>query len=127
MSMPVAYIDPDTAAGDASLSLNDALNNVLIAIGMEEAALSHIINAEAEKMQLYYSPDGNQFQDTESLNTNDYLHLNRLVDCMLSSVNGIECTLLQGLVMTMSVYDLAAAGWDITVPTAAEVGEVECK
>lgn len=47
MSMPtIPDINPDI-----SLNKIDAANIILTSIGMEELALSHLLNAEAEKVQ----------------------------------------------------------------------------
>jgi len=45
MSLPVFPIDP------SSLTREDAINQILLSIAMEEMGLSHIINAEGEKIQ----------------------------------------------------------------------------
>ena len=45
MSLPQFPIDP------SSMSRDDAINQILSSIAMEELGLSHIINAEGEKLQ----------------------------------------------------------------------------
>lgn len=47
MSMPNI---PDLAP-DVQINREDAINIILASIGMEELSLSHIVNAEAEKIQ----------------------------------------------------------------------------
>lgn len=47
MSMPnIPSLNPDI-----SVTTEDAVNIILSSIGMEELSLSHIVNAEAEKIQ----------------------------------------------------------------------------
>ena len=47
MSMPnIPDLNPDV-----SIDRDDALNVILSSIGMEELSMSHIVNAEAEKIQ----------------------------------------------------------------------------
>ena len=45
MSLPNFPLDPD------KLTREDAINQILSSIAMEEAGLSHVLNAEGEKIQ----------------------------------------------------------------------------
>ena len=75
MSMPeLPKVDPD-------LTREQALNMILSSIAMEEVALSHIINAEGEKIQYILSGHGNFCTDSE-----DILAVNKSVTNLLEVV-----------------------------------------
>lgn len=63
---------------DLELELEDALNLILISIALEEMALAHIINAEAEKVQ--------RFVMDEEATLEDLFEVNRSVQRTLRNV-----------------------------------------
>ncbi|BBI32695.1 hypothetical protein [Cohnella abietis] len=74
MSMPnVPDIRPEI-----TLKRDEALNLLLTSIALEEIGLSHIINAEGEKIQ--------RFVKDHCVDLNDVLKINRSVEIMLRNV-----------------------------------------
>lgn len=74
MSMPnVPDIQPII-----TLKRNEVLNLLLTSIALEEIGLSHIINAEGEKIQ--------RFVKDHCVDLNDVLKINRSVEIMLRNV-----------------------------------------
>lgn len=64
MSMPnVPDIKPEI-----HLKRKDVLNLLLSSIAMEEIGLSHIINAEGEKLQKFIKSENNNFKDMLEIN-----------------------------------------------------------
>ncbi len=90
MGMPViepVRIDPEYAA-----------TALLQSIALEETALSHIINAEGEKLQKGIAI---------SNNVNDLLRLNESVASMISDVKELESALKDKLDAVMNLFNLA--------------------
>lgn len=74
MSMPnVPDIKPEI-----TLKRNEVINLLLTSIALEEISLSHIINAEGEKIQ--------RFVKDHDVELNDVLKINRSVEVMLRNV-----------------------------------------
>lgn len=74
MSMPnVPDIKPEI-----TLKRNEVINLLLTSIALEEISLSHIINAEGEKIQ--------RFVNDHNIELNDVLKINRSVELMLRNV-----------------------------------------
>lgn len=74
MSLPhIPDIDPRI-----SLNRCDAINLLLSSIAMEEIGLSHILNAEGEKLQ--------RFLRQKSIHTNDLLEMNDSVQKSLQTI-----------------------------------------
>lgn len=78
MSMPVI----STAANPISMS--QAITDLIESIALEETALSHILNAEGEKLQKVLAMD---------TCLEDILRVNETVAGMVASVNDLEHTL----------------------------------
>ncbi len=78
MSMPVI----STAANPISMS--QAITDLIESIALEETALSHILNAEGEKLQKVLAMD---------TCLEDILRVNETVASMVASVNDLEHTL----------------------------------
>jgi hypothetical protein len=77
MSMPTIKIE--------NIDLNQAKNNVIASIALEEAALSHILNAEGEKLQAVIGMSGVTSDQLKDINTT--------VADVLSGVSDIETAL----------------------------------
>lgn len=86
MSLPkIPDMNPNMNVNQA-----DAINLLLASIGMEEIGLSHIINAEGEKIQFMLGTlvdgDGNAIQGPQNVTTQDVLNVNKSVDSTLKNV-----------------------------------------
>ncbi len=79
MSMPV--IDPGTT------TLNQALADVIESIALQEAGLSHIINAEGEILQYFIDPCGKRFTPEDLACTN------HSIESLINSISAIEQSL----------------------------------
>jgi len=64
--------------------MNDSLNMILASIAMEEMGLSHIINAESEKLQ-YVLGTLNSGRDDEA-SVEEVLAVNKSIKCLLDSI-----------------------------------------
>ncbi len=85
MSMP-AFPEPDKI-----LSREEAVNSILTSIAMEEAALSHVINAEGEKIQhVLKRVNGNT--DLQTI-----LKINESASAMLEQISDIQFLLINKL------------------------------
>lgn len=81
MGMPV--ITPSTT------SRTQAITDIIESVALQQAALSHILNAEGEKLQKILS-----FED---LRTETILQANKSVESMVDAVSGLELILKQKL------------------------------
>ena len=86
MSLPQFPLDPNKMTRD------DAINQILSSIAMEELGLSHIINAEGEKLQYVLGtlPD----TSVPDATIDDILKVNASVEKMLQTVTQIQIVLL---------------------------------
>lgn len=79
MSMPTFPTQMNTP------TLEDALNQIISSIAMEELGLSHIINAEGEKIQFVLGTlEGSQPEDPATIN--DILRVNESVRKILETI-----------------------------------------
>jgi hypothetical protein len=77
MSMPTININ--------SIKRDDALNCIIASFGLMETALSHILNAEGEKIQKAIS--------FTNINIDQLMMLNQSVSEILGKISGIEADL----------------------------------
>jgi hypothetical protein len=87
MSMP-AFPEPDKI-----LTREEAVNSILTSIALEEAALSHIINAEGEKIQYALK----QLKVGENSGLHAVLAVNESVAMMLGQITDIQLVLVNKL------------------------------
>ena len=80
MSMPAFQATPE-------ISLEDAISQVISSIAMEELALSHIINAEGEKLQFVLGTLENGSDLDEPPTVEELLAVNESVQDMLSTIS----------------------------------------
>lgn len=69
-----------------SLNRCESINLLLSSIAMEEIGLSHVLNAEGEKIQ--------HFLKCKPLHLNDYLLINKSINKVLRSIVNSQITLL---------------------------------
>lgn len=82
MSMPnIPSIEPSV-----TVTRNDAVNIILSSIGMEELSLSHILNAEAEKIQFALGTLETSTGPTAPASLEDILLVNKTAGKMLRDV-----------------------------------------
>lgn len=74
MSMPI--ITPGTGTRD------QAITDLIESVALQETALSHILNAEGEKMQAIIGMEG--------ITSNELLELNQSVQQMINAVTRLE-------------------------------------
>ena len=79
MSMPIITTSPNP------ISMSQAVTDLLESIAMEETALSHILNAEGEKIQKALAWD--------DISLEQIMEVNSTVMEMVSTVNELEHTL----------------------------------
>ena len=65
------------------LTLEQAINSILTSIAMEEAALSHILNAEGEKIQFALENRCTDLQKVIEINESVALLVDRIIDLQL--------------------------------------------
>ena len=73
-----------------------AITDIIQSVAMQETALSHILNAEGEKIQ--------RFVNMEGLETNQLLTLNNSVQSLVNSISRLE-TILQAKLQKISSVD----------------------
>lgn len=79
---------PEFPKPGASLSRSEALDAIITSIAMEEVALSHIINAEGEKIQYILKAAKHNKADVR-----DVLKVNESATALLEQVNDMQITL----------------------------------
>ena len=79
MSMPTITTSPNP------ISMSQAITDLIESIALEETALSHILNAEGEKLQKVLA--------MEDVSLNQILDVNETVMNMVTTVNELEHTL----------------------------------
>ena len=90
MSMPnIPDLNPDV-----TIDRNDALNVILSSIGMEELSMSHLLNAEAEKIQFAL---GTLDPEVEAASLEEIMKVNESSNKMLRDV--IKNQMLIGMKM----------------------------
>jgi hypothetical protein len=97
---------PDTP----DLTLEDSIIQVISSIAMEELALSHILNAEGEKIQYVLGTLADTNTPFPSPTTDDLLGVNESVKDMLSTVSMNQMFLLGKLSAAMDAYSKLKAG-----------------
>ena len=80
---------PEFPNPDSILSREQAINAILTSIAMEETALSHIINAEGEKIQCVLE----RAKCSDCTDMQDILRVNESVASLLDQVNDIQIVL----------------------------------
>ena len=86
MSMPI--ITPGTGTREQSIT------DIITSVALEQTALSHILNAEGEKIQA--------FLDIPGVTSEQLLEVNRSVESMVKSISRLEI-ILQGKLDRKSV------------------------
>jgi len=75
------------------LTFEQSINSVLASIAMEEAALSHILNAEGEKIQYLLS---------RCADTNQVIKANESVKSLIDSISDLQLTLKSKMRLALS-------------------------
>jgi hypothetical protein len=88
MSMPSIQL--------ACIERNEAINNIIASIAMEEAALSHILNAEGEKIQAALNVSG--------VTLSELIELNKTVVEVVDNVGNIEEWLYSKLCLVLNQH-----------------------
>ncbi len=112
MSFPnIPNVDPDiTLSWDQSVSL------LLASIAFEQLGLSHIINAEGEKIQYALGTLGGQKPPVPA-SIDQVLEINESVSCLLKQINGNQIQLQNKL-----EHILKYANYDVHVNTGTATG-----
>lgn len=102
MSMPnIPNINPEV-----NLEIKDTISMLLSSIALEEIGLSHIINAEAEKIQYAVGTLDNSYCNTQrSYPLEDILKVNKSVDRTLRGVLQNQLMLQMKLQDTIDLYE----------------------
>ena len=87
MSMPTITTSPNP------ISMSQAITDLIESIALEETALSHILNAEGEKLQKVLA--------MEDVSLNQILDVNETVMNMVTTVNELEHTLRANLELVL--------------------------
>ncbi|MCD7947959.1 MAG: hypothetical protein LUG13_06665 [Oscillospiraceae bacterium] len=99
------------------LTREEALNMILASIAMEELGLSHIINAEGEKLQYVLGtlgPNGNMKPTTDEV-----LAVNKSITCLLERVTDNQILLKNKMEKALKAQSDCTGGTGPTGPTGA--------
>lgn len=120
MSMPNI---PDMNA-NINIDIKDTVSMLLSSIALEEMGLSHIINAEAEKVQYVVGTlHENQYNPCRQTSTNDLLRVNRSIDRTLRGVLKNQMLLQMKLEDTIDLCDKL----DINYEQCNDGSGINCK
>jgi hypothetical protein len=86
---------PEIALDD--IDLDQALTNVIASIALEEAALSHILNAEGEKIQAAVA--------IPTITADELIGINNAVSEVMDAVSQIESALQEKLNVVMNAIN----------------------
>lgn len=102
MSMPkIPDLNPDV-----NLEIKDTIGMLLSSIALEEIGLSHIINAEAEKIQFVLGTlEKNNNDKSKPYKLDDILKINKSVNRTLNGVLQNQLLLQMKLQDTIDLYD----------------------
>lgn len=102
MSMPnIPDMNPEI-----NVELKDTISMLLSSIALEEIGLSHIINAEAEKIQFVVGTlEADNNEKSKRYNIDDILKVNKSVDRTLKGVLQNQLLLQMKLQDTIDLYD----------------------
>lgn len=92
-------------------TLEQAVTNLIESVAMQENALSHILNAEGEKMQAIIASEG--------ITAEQLLCMNRSVDQMVSAVARLEM-ILQAKVELVGQFE-DSSGCNLTTEEGGEL------
>ena len=67
---------------EITVTKEQSIHLLLSSVAMSELAFSHLINAEAEKLQSFVA----FANEATSLNTNDFIHMNRAVSTFIEDL-----------------------------------------
>ncbi|GHU69093.1 hypothetical protein FACS1894184_12470 [Clostridia bacterium] len=118
MSMPCTYLPDSVRSGDNELTCSMAMNEVLLSIAAQEMAVSHILNAEGEKMQLFVDWSGPLYkcEGMTMLGPKDVLKINDSMTNMVDAVNQLECMLVRKMLMVLGAHPGYCGGFTMTMP-----------
>ncbi|GHU77663.1 hypothetical protein AGMMS49992_26290 [Clostridia bacterium] len=119
MSMPNTYLPVDVENGTDELTSELAMNEVLLSIAAQEMAVSHILNAEGEKIQLFSDWSGPLYTDCTgmtSIGPEDILHIDDSVNDMVNAVNDLECMFMRKMLMVLGAHPGYTGGFTMQIP-----------
>ena len=91
MSMPTITTSPNP------ISMSQAITDLIESIALEETALSHILNAEGEKLQKVLA--------MEDVSLNQILDVNETVMNMVTTVNELEHQMVTSMIRMDTLRD----------------------
>src|SRR5690606_24367668 len=86
---------------DITVTKEQSLHLLLSSVAMNELAFSHLINAEAEKLQAFVA----FANEATSLNTNDFIQMNRAVSILIEDLIMGQWINLKKLDRTIALLD----------------------
>ena len=93
------------AFAETTIGREEAVNQILASIAMEELALSHILNAEGEKIQHVLGTLTGQTVSTAPIS--DLLAIDESVTTMLESVRETQTQLMDKMTAALAAYPTA--------------------
>lgn len=86
---------------DITVTKEQSLHLLLSSVAMNELAFSHLINAEAEKLQAFVA----FANEATNLNTNDFIQMNRAVSILIEDLIMGQWINLKKLDRTITLLD----------------------
>ncbi|MDR0396375.1 MAG: hypothetical protein LBH66_03640 [Oscillospiraceae bacterium] len=119
MSMPNTYLPEAVQNGEQELDSTLAMNEVLLSIAAQEMAVSHILNAEGEKLQLFADWSGPLYTDCTGmtiLGPKDVLTIDDEMSTMIQAVNQLECMFMRKMLMVLGAHPGYSGGFSYSIP-----------